>query len=338
MKRFFTSKTVLITGGTGSFGHAAARRFLDEGASEVRILSRDEKKQDDMRREFDDPRLKFYIGDVRDLRSIEYAFYGVDYVFSAAALKQVPSCEFFPLEATKTNVIGSDNVITACLRAHVKAAVFLSTDKAAYPINAMGITKALMEKNVIARSRDISDRGTTLCLTRYGNVMGSRGSVIPLFLSQIEQGKPLTVTNPDMTRFMMTLNQAIDLVLFALENGSQGDLFVLKAPSSTIGDLAKAVKELKGSDLPIHIIGTRHGEKKFETLVTAEEMVRAIDMGNYYRVPSDNRDLNYDRYFVEGEKKIEEAKAFDSSSCPRLDIEQTKKLLSTLKLFGGTEE
>ena len=338
MGEFLKGKVTLITGGTGSFGHAAAKRFIIEGAKEVRILSRDEKKQDDMRREFDDPALKFYIGDVRDLRSIEYAFYGVDYVFSAAALKQVPSCEFFPLEATKTNVIGSDNVITACLRAHVKAAVFLSTDKAAYPINAMGITKALMEKNVIARSRDIGDRGTTLCLTRYGNVMGSRGSVIPLFLSQIEQGKPLTVTNPDMTRFMMTLNQAIDLVLFALENGSQGDLFVLKAPSSTVGDLANAVKQLKGSDLPIHIIGTRHGEKKFETLVTAEEMARAIDMGNYYRIPSDNRDLNYDRYFVEGEKKIEEAKPFDSSSCPRLDIEQTKRLLSTLKLFGGTEE
>lgn len=337
MDNFLLNKTVLITGGTGSFGVAATRRFLAEGAAQVRIISRDEKKQDDMRKAFADPRLKFYIGDVRDLSSIENAFYGVDYVFSAAALKQVPSCEFFPLEATKTNVLGSDNVITACLRAKVKAAVFLSTDKAAYPINAMGITKALMEKNVVARSRDIGDKGTKLCLTRYGNVLASRGSVVPLFLDQIAKGEPLTVTNPKMTRFLMSLDQAIDLVLYALEYGEQGDLFVMKAKAAEIMTLAEAVKELKHASNPIHIIGTRHGEKKFETLVTAEEMVRAIDLGDYFKIPYDNRDLNYERYFSEGEKRIEEAEPFNSGNAPRLNLEQTKELLMTMPLFKGEE-
>lgn len=337
MDNFLLNKTVLITGGTGSFGVAATRRFLAEGAAQVRIISRDEKKQDDMRKAFADPRLKFYIGDVRDLSSIENAFYGVDYVFSAAALKQVPSCEFFPLEATKTNVLGSDNVITACLRAKVKAAVFLSTDKAAYPINAMGITKALMEKNVVARSRDIADKGTKLCLTRYGNVLASRGSVVPLFLDQIAKGEPLTVTNPKMTRFLMSLDQAIDLVLYALEHGEQGDLFVMKTKAAEIMTLAEAVKELKHASNPIHIIGTRHGEKRFETLVTAEEMVRAIDLGDYFKIPYDNRDLNYERYFSEGEKRIEEAEPFTSDNAPRLNLEQTKELLMTLPLFKGEE-
>lgn len=333
MGSFLQDKTVLITGGTGSFGTAAAKRFLSLGARQIRILSRDEKKQDDMRKAFDSERLKFYIGDVRDLSSIFYAFRGVDYVFSAAALKQVPSCEFFPLEATKTNVFGSDNVITACIENHVKAAVFLSTDKAAYPINAMGITKALMEKNVVARSRDIGEGGPVLCLTRYGNVMASRGSVIPLFLEQIARGKPLTVTNPEMTRFLMSLDEAIDLVLYALENGKQGDLFVMKAPSSKIQTLAEAVLELKGASNPIHVIGTRHGEKLFETLVTSEEMARAIDMGRYFRIPYDNRDLNYERYFSLGEKKIEEAKPFTSESTKILNKEETKQLLSRLSLF-----
>lgn len=337
MDNFLLNKTVLITGGTGSFGVAATCRFLAEGAAQVRIISRDEKKQDDMRKAFADPRLKFYIGDVRDLSSIENAFYGVDYVFSAAALKQVPSCEFFPLEATKTNVLGSDNVITACLRAKVKAAVFLSTDKAAYPINAMGITKALMEKNVVARSRDIADKGTKLCLTRYGNVLASRGSVVPLFLDQIAKGEPLTVTNPKMTRFLMSLDQAIDLVLYALEHGEQGDLFVMKTKAAEIMTLAEAVKELKHASNPIHIIGTRHGEKRFETLVTAEEMVRAIDLGDYFKIPYDNRDLNYERYFSEGEKRIEEAEPFTSDNAPRLNLEQTKELLMTLPLFKGEE-
>ena len=337
MDNFLLNKTVLITGGTGSFGVAATRRFLSEGAAQVRIISRDEKKQDDMRKAFADPRLKFYIGDVRDLSSIENAFYGVDYVFSAAALKQVPSCEFFPLEATKTNVLGSDNVITACLRAKVKAAVFLSTDKAAYPINAMGITKALMEKNVVARSRDIGDKGTKLCLTRYGNVLASRGSVVPLFLDQIAKGEPLTVTNPKMTRFLMSLDQAIDLVLYALEHGEQGDLFVMKAKAAEIMTLAEAAKELKHASNPIHIIGTRHGEKRFETLVTAEEMVRAIDLGDYFKIPYDNRDLNYERYFSQGEKRIEEAEPFTSDNAPRLNLEQTKELLMTLPLFKGEE-
>jgi UDP-N-acetylglucosamine 4,6-dehydratase len=331
----FDGKTLLITGGTGSFGHAVARRFLKTGIKEIRILSRDEKKQDDMRKEFSSSKLKFYIGDVRDYPSIENAFKGVDYVFHAAALKQVPSCEFYPMEAVKTNVIGSDNVISACVNHGVKKAVFLSTDKAAYPINAMGITKALMEKNVIARSRQLLDGETVLCLTRYGNVMASRGSVIPLFCDQLAAGKPLTITNPDMTRFMMNLDEAVDLVLFAFGHGEQGDLFVQKAPAATIDTLAKAVIELKGGKGDIEYIGTRHGEKKYETLVTAEEMVRAIDMGDYFRILADNRDLNYDKYFTTGSKAVEEALPYTSESTNRLDVEGMKDMLKKLSLFGG---
>lgn len=332
----FDNKILLVTGGTGSFGHAVTRRFLHTGIKEIRILSRDEKKQDDMRKEFDDEKLKFYIGDVRDYNSIVNAFKGVDYVFSAAALKQVPSCEFYPLEATKTNVLGSDNVITACVNNHVKNAVFLSTDKAAYPINAMGITKALMEKNVIARSRQLLEGDTVLCLTRYGNVMASRGSVIPLFLGQIKAGKPITITNPDMTRFMMTLDDAVDLVMFAFQHAYQGDLFVQKAPAATIDTLAKAVIELTGSKTGIQNIGTRHGEKLYETLVTSEEMVRAEDMGNFFRIAADNRDLNYDKYFSKGEPKMDQIDTYNSHNTTRLDVEGMKKLLKKLSLFGGS--
>ena len=332
----FDNKILLVTGGTGSFGHAVTRRFLHTGIKEIRILSRDEKKQDDMRKEFDDEKLKFYIGDVRDYNSIVNAFKGVDYVFSAAALKQVPSCEFYPLEATKTNVLGSDNVITACVNNHVKNAVFLSTDKAAYPINAMGITKALMEKNVIARSRQLLEGDTVLCLTRYGNVMASRGSVIPLFLDQIKAGKPITITNPDMTRFMMTLDDAVDLVMFDFQHAHQGDLFVQKAPAATIDTLAKAVIELTGSKTGIQNIGTRHGEKLYETLVTSEEMVRAEDMGNFFRIAADNRDLNYDKYFSKGEPKMDQIDTYNSHNTTRLDVEGMKRLLKKLSLFGGS--
>ncbi|HBM70187.1 MAG TPA: UDP-glucose 4-epimerase [Firmicutes bacterium] len=336
MSSVFDGKILLITGGTGSFGHAVTRRFLHTGIKEIRILSRDEKKQDDMRKEFDDDKLKFYIGDVRDYNSIVNAFKGVDYVFSAAALKQVPSCEFYPLEATKTNVLGSDNVITACVNNHVKNAVFLSTDKAAYPINAMGITKALMEKNVIARSRQLLPGDTVLCLTRYGNVMASRGSVIPLFLDQIHANRPITVTNPEMTRFMMTLDDAVDLVMFAFQHARQGDLFVQKAPAATIDTLAKAVIELTGSKTGIQNIGTRHGEKLYETLVTSEEMVRAEDLGDFFRIAADNRDLNYDKYFSKGEPKMDKIETYNSHNTKRLDIEGMKALLKKLSLFGGS--
>jgi len=332
----FDGKVLLVTGGTGSFGHAVVNRFLKTGIKEIRVLSRDEKKQDDMRKEYDNDKLKFYIGDVRDYNSIVDSFKGVDYVFSAAALKQVPSCEFYPLEATKTNVLGSNNVITACVANHVKKAIFLSTDKAAYPINAMGITKALMEKNVIARSRQMLPEDTVLCLTRYGNVMASRGSVIPLFLDQIKAGKPITITNGKMTRFMMTLDDAVDLVLFAFANGKQGDLFVQKAPSATIDTLAKAVLQLTGSKTGIHNIGTRHGEKLYETLVTSEEMVRSIDMGNFFRIPADNRDLNYDKYFDKGGHEVEDIEPYTSHNTFRLDVEGMKKLLLKLSLFGGS--
>ena len=332
----FDNKILLVTGGTGSFGHAVTRRFLHTGIKEIRILSRDEKKQDDMRKEFDDEKLKFYIGDVRDYNSIVNAFKGVDYVFSAAALKQVPSCEFYPLEATKTNVLGSDNVITACVNNHVKNAVFLSTDKAAYPINAMGITKALMEKNVIARSRQRLEGDTVLGLTRYGNVMASRGSVIPLFLDQIKAGKPITITNPDMTRFMMTLDDAVDLVMFAFQHAHQGDLFVQKAPAATIGTLAQAILELENCSMKPEYIGTRHGEKLYETLVTSEEMVRAEDMGNFFRIAADNRDLNYDKYFSKGEPKMDQIDTYNSHNTTRLDVEGMKRLLKKLSLFGGS--
>ncbi len=329
------NKVLLVTGGTGSFGHAVVNRFLKTDIKEIRILSRDEQKQDDMRKAYDNGKLKFYIGDVRNLDSIIDAFKGVDYVFHAAALKQVPSCEFYPMEAVRTNVIGSDNVITACVRNHVKKAIFLSTDKAAYPINAMGISKALMEKNVIARSRQLLPGDPVLCLTRYGNVMASRGSVIPLFLNQIHEGKPITITNPEMTRFMMTLDDAVDLVLYAFEHGEQGDLFVQKAPAATIETLAKAVIELTNSKTGISYIGTRHGEKLYETLITQEEMLKAIDLGNFFCVKADNRDLNYDKYFTTGNKKLNLGESYTSHNTGRLDVEGMKSLLKKLELFGG---
>ncbi len=333
---------LLITGGTGSFGHAVLDRFLTTDIREIRILSRDEKKQDDMRHAYQKrnpqyaDKIKFYIGDVRDYRSIVPAFRGVDFVFHAAALKQVPSCEFFPMEAVKTNIIGSDNVISACMKNGVKKAVFLSTDKAAYPINAMGMTKAIMEKNVIARSRQMLPGDPVLCLTRYGNVMASRGSVIPLFCQQIDEGKPLTVTNPDMTRFMMTLEDAVDLVLYAFKHGEQGDLFVQKASAATIETLAQAILELKHSDLSTTIIGTRHGEKLFEVLVTAEEMMRAEDLPGFFRIPADNRDLNYDNYFSKGNPEFGKIEQYTSHNTHRLNVEEMKQLLLKLKLFGGT--
>ena len=338
----FLKKTLLITGGTGSFGNAVLDRFLATDIGEIRILSRDEKKQDDMRHEYQvrypqcSEKIKFYIGDVRDYRSIVDAFRGVDYVFHAAALKQVPSCEFYPMEAVKTNILGSDNVISACVENHVKKAIFLSTDKAAYPINAMGMTKAVMEKNVIARSRQMLPGDPVLCLTRYGNVMASRGSVIPLFCQQIEEGKQLSVTNPAMTRFMMTLNDAVDLVLYAFTNGRQGDLFVQKAPAATIDTLAQAILELKRSDVGMTCIGTRHGEKLYEVLVTAEEMLRAEDLPGYFRIPADNRDLNYDNYFCKGSVNLEHTEQYTSHNTDRLDVEGMKRLLLKLKLFGGT--
>ena len=338
----FKDKVLLITGGTGSFGNAVLRRFLTTDIAEIRILSRDEKKQDDMRHTYQElypqyaEKIKFYIGDVRDYRSIDPAFRGVDYVFHAAALKQVPSCEFYPMEAVKTNVAGSDNVISACVENHVKKAIFLSTDKAAYPINAMGMTKAVMEKNVIARSRQMLPGDPVLCLTRYGNVMASRGSVIPLFCDQIDEGKPLTITNPNMTRFMMTLSDAVDLVLYAFAHGEQGDLFVQKAPAATIETLAQAVLELKHSDLGATIIGTRHGEKLFEVLVTAEEMMRAEDMPGFFRIPADNRDLNYDNYFSKGNPELGKIEQYTSHNTHRLNVEEMKQLLLKLKLFGGT--
>lgn len=338
----FKDKILLITGGTGSFGNAVLRRFLTTDIAEIRILSRDEKKQDDMRHTYQElypqyaEKIKFYIGDVRDYRSIDPAFRGVDYVFHAAALKQVPSCEFYPMEAVKTNVAGSDNVISACVENHVKKAIFLSTDKAAYPINAMGMTKAVMEKNVIARSRQMLPGDPVLCLTRYGNVMASRGSVIPLFCDQIDEGKPLTITNPNMTRFMMTLSDALDLVLYAFEHGEQGDLFVQKAPAATIETLAQAVLELKHSNLGTTIIGTRHGEKLFEVLVTAEEMMRAEELPGFFRIPADNRDLNYDNYFSKGNPEFGKIEQYTSHNTHRLNVEEMKQLLLKLKLFGGT--
>ena len=335
-------EVLLITGGTGSFGHAVLDRFLTTDIREIRILSRDEKKQDDMRHAYLElypqhaEKIKFYIGDVRDYGSIAPAFRGVDYVFHAAALKQVPSCEFYPMEAVKTNVAGSDNVISACVTNHVKKAIFLSTDKAAYPINAMGMTKAVMEKNVIARSRQMLPGDPVLCLTRYGNVMASRGSVIPLFCDQIDEGKPLTITNPNMTRFMMTLSDAVDLVLYAFEHGEQGDLFVQKAPAATIETLAQAVLELKHSNLGTTIIGTRHGEKLFEVLVTAEEMMRAEELPGFFRIPADNRDLNYDNYFSKGNPEFGKIEQYTSHNTHRLNVEEMKQLLLKLKLFGGT--
>ncbi len=332
------NKILLITGGTGSFGNAVLQRFLaTDHFKEIRIFSRDEKKQDDMRNQLKNPKLKFFIGDVRDYDSVEPATRGVDYIFHAAALKQVPSCEFFPMQAVKTNVEGTQNVIRAAGFNGVKKVICLSTDKAAYPINAMGISKAMMEKVAIAESRNLQN--TIVCLTRYGNVMASRGSVIPLFINQIKSGLPLTITDPNMTRFLMSLNDAVDLVLFAFENGNQGDLFVNKAPAATIGDLAKAIKELAKVDNEIKIIGTRHGEKLYETLCTREEMVKAEDMGDFYRVPADNRDLNYSMYFSEGEKNLAEIEDYHSHNTERLNVEGVKNLISKLvlvkkELFG----
>lgn len=330
----FKDKTLLITGGTGSFGNAVLRRFLNSDIREIRIFSRDEKKQDDMRHELQNPKVKFYIGNIRDRQSIDMAMEGVDYVFSAAALKQVPSCEFFPLQAVQTNVIGTNNVLEAAIAHKVKNVVVLSTDKAAYPINAMGISKAMMEKVAIARGRALGlDAGTTICCTRYGNVMGSRGSVIPLWVDQIKSGKPITITNPEMTRFMMTLDDAVDLVIYAWQHGENGDLFVQKAPAATLVVLAQALKELYNSDAEIKVIGTRHGEKLYETLVTREEMAKAIDMGGYYRVPCDTRDLNYDKYFIEGSEKINEVDTYHSHNTRRLDVAEMKELLKKLKLI-----
>jgi len=323
----FDKKTLLITGGTGSFGNAVLNRFLNTDIKEIRIFSRDEKKQDDMRNQLKNEKLKFYIGDVRDYNSVERAMRGVDYVFHAAALKQVPSCEFFPLEATKTNVFGTQNVIDAAVFNQVEKVICLSTDKAAYPINAMGISKALMEKVAIAASRNIVGN-TTVCLTRYGNVMASRGSVIPLFLKQINERKSLTITDPNMTRFLMSLEEAVDLVLFAFEHANQGDLFVNKAPAGTIGNLAQALKELCKVDNHIKIIGTRHGEKLYETLCTREEMQKAEDMGDFYRIPADNRNLNYDQYFSEGETGLSKIEDYHSHNTQQLDVEAMKKLLS----------
>jgi len=325
-------KILLITGGTGSFGNAVLNRFLHtDHFKEIRIFSRDEKKQDDMRNQLKNDKLKFYIGDVRDYSSVERAMRGVDYVFHAAALKQVPSCEFFPLEATKTNVFGTQNVIDAAGINKVKKVICLSTDKAAYPINAMGISKALMEKVAVAAARNLTD--TTVCLTRYGNVMASRGSVIPLFLKQIKEGKTITITDPKMTRFLMSLDEAVELVLFAFEHGNPGDLFVNKAPAGTIGDLAQALKELCKADNEIKIIGTRHGEKLYETLCTREEMVKADDMGDFYRIPADNRDLNYAQYFSEGEESVSVIEDYHSHNTEQLGVEGMKKLLATLPLI-----
>jgi UDP-N-acetylglucosamine 4,6-dehydratase/5-epimerase len=328
------NKTLLITGGTGSFGNAVLHRFLHtDHFKEIRIFSRDEKKQDDMRNQLKNEKLKFYIGDVRDYNSIEGAMHGVDYVFNAAALKQVPSCEFFPMEAVKTNVIGTQNTINAAIANHVSKVICLSTDKAAYPINAMGISKAMMEKVSIAASRNIGEDKTTICLTRYGNVMASRGSVIPLFLKQIKSGQPLTITDPKMTRFLMSLSEAVELVLFAFEHGHQGDLFVNKAPAGTIGDLAIALKELCNADNEIKVIGTRHGEKLYETLCTREEMVKAEDMGEFYRVPADHRNLNYNQYFSEGETDVSKVEDYHSHNTKQLGVEGMKKLLVKLPLI-----
>ena len=340
----FKDKVLMVTGGTGSFGNAVVHRFLTSDIKEIRILSRDEKKQDDMRHNFQVKypkyfnKIKFYIGDVRDYNSIVGAFRGVDYLFHAAALKQVPSCEFYPMEAVKTNVLGSNNVISACVENHIKKAIFLSTDKAAYPINAMGMSKAMMEKNVIARSRQMVEGDPVLCLTRYGNVMASRGSVIPLFCDQIAEGKQLTITNPDMTRFMMTLEDAVDLVIYAFENGNQGDLFVQKAPAATIETLAKAVLELKHSDVGYKVIGTRHGEKLYEVLVTTEEMLRAESLPGFYRIHADNRDLNYDNFFNKGNKELETIEQYHSHNTNRLNVDEMKKLLLKLPLFNSEVE
>jgi UDP-N-acetylglucosamine 4,6-dehydratase/5-epimerase len=324
-------KILLITGGTGSFGGVVLNRFVKtDDFQEIRIFSRDEKKQDDLRKKINNPKVKFFLGDVRDYRSVENAVRGADYIFHAAALKQVPSCEFFPMQAIKTNVLGVDNVFEAALKFKIKNVIVLSTDKAVYPINAMGLSKAMMEKVMIARSRDVNGIDSVFCGTRYGNVMESRGSVIPLFVKQIKEGYPITITDPAMTRFMMTLEDAVDLVLFAFENAKPGDIFVQKAPATTIEILANALKELYNSNAELKMIGTRHGEKLFESLVNREEMVKAIDMGSYYRIPADTRDLNYDQYFSEGEPDMMKIEEYHSHNTKRLDVGETKKLLMKL--------
>lgn len=324
----FKDKTLMITGGTGSFGNAVLKRFLDTDIKEIRIFSRDEKKQDDMRKLYNNSKIKFNIGDVRDSRSVADSIHGVDYIFHAAALKQVPSCEFFPMEAVRTNIIGTDNVLTAAINEGVEKVVCLSTDKAAYPINAMGISKAMMERVFVAKSRTTDT--TTICGTRYGNVMCSRGSVIPLFIEQIKSGKPITITNPEMTRFIMSLEEAVDLVLFAFQNAEAGDIMVQKAPACTIAVLAQAVKEIFGANNEIHYIGTRHGEKKYETLLTKEESLHAFDLGKFFRVPADNRDLNYGKYFEEGKVEKARLEEFNSDNTQILNVEEVKEVLLKL--------
>lgn len=327
----FANKTLLITGGTGSFGNAVLKRFLDTDVGEIRIFSRDEKKQEDMRIAFNNPKLRFYIGDVRDRDSVAQAVKGVNFIFHAAALKQVPSCEFYPMEAVRTNVLGTENVLQAAQDAGTERVVVLSTDKAVYPINAMGISKAMAEKVMVSKARLQRDNETVFCATRYGNVMASRGSVIPLFVSQIRQGKPLTVTDPQMTRFLMSLEDSVNLVLYAFSNGQQGDIFVQKSPASTVGDLAQALKTLAGrADLETRLIGTRHGEKLFESLVSREEMARAVDLEHYYRIPADNRGLNYSKYFSEGEAKISQLDDYTSHNTHRIDVAGVMELLSGL--------
>lgn len=327
----FNNKTLLITGGTGSFGNAVLRRFLNTDIKEIRVFSRDEKKQEDMRIELNNSKVKFYIGDVRNYDSLHSAMHGVDYVFHAAALKQVPSCEFYPMEAVRTNVLGTENVLNAALANKVKKVICLSTDKAVYPINAMGISKAMMEKLMVAKARTTDTSQTIICGTRYGNVMASRGSVIPLFIKQIREDKPLTITDPNMTRYLMSLEDAVDLVIYAFNNARQGDIFVQKAPASTIMDLAIAVKELFQAGNPINVIGTRHGEKLYETLLTREERVKAEDLGGYYRIVPDDRDLNYGKYFTEGEEKIAEVEDYNSHNTRRLNVEEIKELLLKLE-------
>lgn len=328
----FENRVLLITGGTGSFGNAVLDRVLSQPFSEIRIFSRDEKKQDDMRRALKDERLKFHLGDVRDYTSVDEAMYGVDYVFHAAALKQVPSCEFYPMEAIRTNVNGAENVMRAAVEHKVSRCVVLSTDKAVYPINAMGMSKALMEKVMVAKSRLTEPGSTVLCATRYGNVMASRGSVIPLFLDQLREGRPLTVTDPQMTRFLMSLEESVDLVFYAFQNAKPGDIFVQKAPASTIGDLAEALRGLLSKDNEIKVIGTRHGEKLYESLVSREEMARVVDLGGYYRIPADARDLNYDQYFVEGLEHMSQLDDYTSHNTTRLGIPEVTKVLSSLKI------
>ncbi len=326
----FKDKVLLITGGTGSFGNTVLKRFVNTDIKEIRVFSRDEKKQDDMRKSIKSDKVKYYIGDVRDFDSINYAMKGVDYVFHAAALKQVPSCEFYPMEAVKTNVEGSDNVFKAALANNVKRVILLSTDKAVYPVNAMGISKSLAEKVMVARARAAREGETVFCATRYGNVMASRGSVIPLFVELMKQGKPLTLTEPNMTRYLMSLEESVDLVLHAFGHGNQGDIFVQKAPACTVGDLAQALKELFNSDVELKVIGARHGEKAFETLVSREELVKAEDMGNYYRIPADNRDLNYAKFFTEGEGQRREQAEYNSDNTYQLSVEEVKEKLLTL--------